>query len=232
VLALTGDSMGAMQAVDAAMPGTSARVMPLLQRLPALAPAQKAAAVNLGIFPDNGTAAYAYAAPATSSGSSPSFAGTVTTERLAGIDDLLRQPSPPAAQPVYKPAPVPTAAAPTAQPIAQPMRVAYSAPVNQPPRTQASPQFTQRKIWLQLASGSNAAALPSQFERIRSRDRELFDGIPGYVAEGPDRARLIVGPFASATDADTFAADLEAVNVNAFKWSNSESDRIVPLGTP
>src|SRR5699024_5519684 len=93
-------------------------------------------------------------------------------------------------------------------------------------------RFPPHKIWLQLASGSNAAALPSQFERIKSQDKELFEGIPGYVAKSTDRARLVIGPFRSADDADTLAADLETVHVNAFKWSNSESDQIVPLGTP
>src|SRR4029079_2249292 len=50
VCALTGDSNGAMVAIDAAMPGSWTRVQPFLSRLPALLPAQKAAAVNLGIF--------------------------------------------------------------------------------------------------------------------------------------------------------------------------------------
>ena len=34
-----------------------------------------------------------------------------------------------------------------------------------------------RKLWLQLASGPNAEALPSQFKRIKSRNRDLFDGM-------------------------------------------------------
>ena len=54
VLALTGDANGAMVAINSAMPGSWSRVSPFLQRLPSLAPAQKAAAVNLGIFPDSG----------------------------------------------------------------------------------------------------------------------------------------------------------------------------------
>ena len=52
VLALTGDSASAMNAINAAMPGSSYAVAPLLQRLPTLSAAQKAAAVNFGIFPD------------------------------------------------------------------------------------------------------------------------------------------------------------------------------------
>jgi Flp pilus assembly protein TadD len=103
VLALTGDSNAAMRAVDAAMPGSWARVSPFLQRLPGLTAGQKAAAVNLGIFPDAG-ASYAYAVPA--------------GDRLAGIDALLSsappQPAIQAAQPAFR--------------APQPVQVAYSRP--------------------------------------------------------------------------------------------------------
>jgi Flp pilus assembly protein TadD len=224
VLALTGDSNGAMVAIDAAMPGSWSRVAPFLQRLPSLQPAQKAAAVNLGIFPDASATAYAYAAPTTSY-TQPTVTSSVTTDRVAGVDALLRQP--PAAAPVSPPQPKlqPTTPAP--------VQVAYSAPITrQQVERQTNSQFAAGKIWLQLASGSNSAALPGQFERITSKDRELFDGIPGYIARSADRSRLVVGPFRSTSDADTFAADLETLNISAFKWSNSVSDQIVPLGTP
>src|SRR5206468_9500362 len=65
VFALTGDSNSAMSAINAAMPGSWGRVAPFVQRLPTLSTGQRAAAVNLGIFPDSGDTAYASAsAPA------------------------------------------------------------------------------------------------------------------------------------------------------------------------
>ena len=159
-------------------------------------------------MPDSGDTRYA-------SATAPSgIVGSVTTNRLAGIDDLLRQPSQSAQS------------RPAVQ--AQPRQVAYAAPTPRPP---AASGPVQRKIWLQLASGSNAAALPGQFERIKQKDREMFDGIRGYLATSPDRVRLVIGPFRSAGDADIFAEDLGTMNVNAFKWSNSETDQIVPIGT-
>jgi Flp pilus assembly protein TadD len=208
VLALTGDSRGAMIAIDAAMPGSWARVSPFLQRLPALRPDQKAAAVNLGIFPDSNGPALA-----SSSVSSP-YAASAETDRLASIDELLRTPAP-APQPTWQSAPT---------------QVAYVAP----PARETAPSRSsagQRKIWLQLASGPNSAALPTEFRRLKSRNRDLFDGITGYVAKGPDRARLVIGPFRGPTDAETFKQDLETVGIDAFNWTNSESDQIVPLGT-
>jgi Flp pilus assembly protein TadD len=211
VLALTGDSNGAMVAIDAAMPGSWSRVSPFLQGLPALAPAQKAAAVNLGIFPDAGQAAYAYNAPVQNYAAPAS--ARVATDRLADIDTLLNPP------------------ASTVQP-APPVQVAYAAPVQrQPAPAPKSASPAPHKIWLQLASGTNADALPDQFKRIKLRNRDLMDGITGYLAKGADRSRLVIGPFRGTSDAQIFAQDLESVGVNAFRWTNSDSDRIVPLAT-
>ena len=212
VLALTGDSDGAMVAIDAAMPGSWARVSPFLQRLPTLKPGQKAAAVNLGIFPDSGEAAFAYGVegPRRPIASASTASSDVRADQLTDIDDLLRAPPPPPAVKTF----------------------AYAAPAKtRRAVAQSAVPARSRKIWLQLASGPNEQSLPSQFRRMKSRHRDIFDGINGYVAKGPDRARLLIGPFRNADDADTFAEDLESVDVNAFKWSNSESDTIVPLGT-
>ena len=214
VLALTGDSAAAMAAINAAMPGSSASLAPFLQRLPGLQAGQKAAAANLGIFPDGGDGRAAYASAQPAYPRAPQVTGTITTNRLAGIDQLLR---PPAASS--------TPQQPAVQP--QPRQVAYAAPVTHAPVQRA----VQRRIWLQLASGDNAASLPRQFNQIKSKNRELFDGITGYVARSPDRTRLVIGPFRNASEAETFAEDLETVDVNAFKWSNSPSDQIVPLAT-
>jgi hypothetical protein len=211
VLALTGDSNGAMVAIDAAMPGSWSRVSPFLQGLPTLPPAQKAAAVNLGIFPDAGQTAYAYNAPVQNYAAPAS--ARVATDRLADIDTLLNPP------------------ASTVQP-APPVQVAYAAPVQrQPAPAPKSASPAPHKIWLQLASGTNADALPDQFKRIKLRNRDLMDGITGYLAKGPDRSRLVIGPFRGTSDAQIFAQDLESVGVNAFRWTNSDSDRIVPLAT-
>jgi Flp pilus assembly protein TadD len=209
VLALAGDTNAAVVAINAAMPGSSASLAPFLQRLPSLQSGQKAAAANLGIFPDTGDARLA-------SATVPQVTGSVTTNRLTGIDQLLRQPAPQPVpqQPVYRPAP---------------QQVAYAAPLRN--ITAAKPAPATQKIWLQLASGSNAAALSGQFQQMKSKNSDLFDGIPGYIARSPDRARLLVGPFRSSSDADTFAEDLRTVDVTAFKYSNSPADQIVPLGT-
>ena len=52
-----------------------------------------------------------------------------------------------------------------------------------------------------------------------------------YLRTSPQKARLVIGPFRGATDAEIFADDLQSVGIDAFRWTNSESDTIVPLGT-
>jgi hypothetical protein len=41
----------------------------------------------------------------------------------------------------------------------------------------------------------------------------------------------VIGPFRGTSDAEIFAVDLGSVGVNAFRWTNSSSDQIVPLAT-
>jgi hypothetical protein len=210
VLALSGDSSGAMAAIDAAMPGSWSRVAPFLQQLPGLQSGQKAAAVNLGIFPDANSSSYAYA-PAPSPSRS-------ATDRPASIDQLVRAPAV-IPQPGFQAAPA------TQMASAPPVR-----PQELQPRP-GSAAVKPNKVWLQLASGQNPDALPPQFKRLKSRNKELFEGITGYVAKSPDRARLVVGPFRGSSDAQIFAEDLNAVGIDSFSWTNSPSDTLVPLGT-
>ena len=204
VLALTGDSNSAIRAINAVMPGTSAGVAPMLQRLPSLSAAQKAAAVNLGVFPDSGSA-YAYAGPKRST---PSTAAA-SPDRLSDIDALLS-------------GSVQAKAAPRT------VQVAYTRPPA-PATVQRSAAPFQAKIWLQLASGQNVDDLSNRFRRLKSKSPDVFDGIKPYVARSADRARLLVGPFRGSSDATIFAEDLETIGVDAFKFTNSPADRIAPL---
>jgi Flp pilus assembly protein TadD len=215
VLALTGDPNAAVSAINAAMPGRSGNVAPFLQRLPRLAAGQKAAAVNLGIFPDSGETGYAYAAPR------PASVSSVSTDRLSDIDALLRG-NPQASRQAVQPAQQPSWQPP------HPVQVAYA-----PAPTQSSVQRTaalfQPRIWLQLASGSDVDDLAGRFERLKSKNPDVFDGIKPYVARSGDGARLLVGPFRGNSDADIFADDLASIGVAPLKWSNSQYDRIAPL---
>ena len=230
VLALSGDIEGARRSLDAAMPGSSGPMAPFFAKLPSLRSDQKAAAVNLGIFPESGQPSYAYVprpsagpssyasvspppAPARSS-SSVTGAIPMSGDRLASIDELLGSPS---GQPSTQPRTPP------------PVQVASVSPMS---RVTASGVATTRpRVWVQLASGTNATALPDQFRRLKSKHSDLFEGMSGYVADGADRARLLIGPFKSVSDANIIIEDLESVRVDAFSWTSPPGQMIRKLST-
>jgi Flp pilus assembly protein TadD len=198
IFALTGDSSSAMNAINAAMPGSWSRVAPFVQRLPSLSTGQRAAAVNLGIFPDSGQASYA-AAPAAPS-----------VDRLADLEALLRV------------GPAPQPAQPAVQAPARTVQASYV-------RHVAPAASFQPKIWLQLASGGDDDSLSSEFQRLKSKNPDLFDGLTPYVAQTAGGTRLLVGPFRGRSDAQILSQDFATVGIDVSNFTNSQTDRIAPL---
>lgn len=209
VLALAGDVVGAKAALDTMIPGASRPMEPFFHRLPTLTSQQKAAAVHLGVFPNGATSAYASAGqPA----AGPSLAQPSADSRLASIEHLLRTP------PTQR-QPTPSASPPPAPRVAAPVRVAAPATAAVAATRAAAPPAPS-KVWLQLASGTDASALPAQFRRIKRSTSDLLDGIDGFVAEEDNRVRLLIGPFKSKVDASIFVDSLGTFNVDAFSWTN------------
>lgn len=224
VLALTGDIAGAQVAIDAAMPGSSSRMAYFFRKLPTLRSDQKAAACNLGIFPGSG-------GQLTASVASPGFAmqsagvgNSSPEDRIGSIQEWLSQDvARPAVSTVQPAPPAPQMASVTLPPAIT---------AKQPVQTDASVSIsTTSKLWLQLASGSNAPALTDQFARMKTRNRDLFDGINGYLFEQPGKTRLLIGPFRNAEEANIFADDLASVHIDAFTWTSQPGQSIRKLST-
>ncbi len=206
ILALTGDVAGARVAIQAAMPGAIYQMDPFLKRLSTLRSDQKAAAVHLGIFPGSSGQQMAYSSPSPSAG-----------DRLSSIDQLLARQSPAT---VAAPPPAPRARVETGSAARQAQAAAASQAAIAPSR-----------LWLQLASGTNADSLPQEFQRIKARERQLFRDIAGYVAVEPSRARLLIGPFRNAEEAGIFEKDLATVRIPAFKWTSPAGQTVRKIAT-
>lgn len=217
VLALTGDMTSARAAVETAMPGSWPQMEPFIGRFGSLNSAQKVAAANLGIFPG----ADQPISPATSYANGrpePSVRSTrPPADRLADIETLLRSPVAAGQPPATSPPSAAIAPQPQAGAIANASR--------------AGGTGQRKRFWVQLASGANADALPDQMRRIRSRSEDLLNGVSAFIAEEPGRARLLVGPFRNASDADVFAEDLETLQVSAFRWISPEGQPVRKLTT-
>jgi cell division septation protein DedD/Flp pilus assembly protein TadD len=227
VLAVGGDGAGADAALEFTMPGASARMDRFFRRLPTLTAVQKAAAVHLGIFPEDGVAV--------ASNSAPSGDRLASIEQMLGqADSQSPQSEPPAASYAYAPAPAPAMAhrePPTMQ-VASVPTVARASPNNdliQTQRVASDPGGS--KIWLQLAANGDSARLPEQFQRIRSRKPSLFTGLGGWVAETGSRSRLLIGPFHSKDDAQMFADALATARIDAFSWTSQPGQVVRRLQT-
>ena len=227
VLALTGDVAGAKSAIEAAMPGSSDNMAYFFRKLPELRSDQKAAAVNLGIFPDTQLAS---AAPSPFSGIDPvkviQRRGQPEEDRIQSIEAWLKQGKASVAE---APANIVTAPAQTqVASVSLPARA--TSPQRQPERTDSSVSiYSTRKLWLQLASGANASSLPEEFDRMKSRYDALFEGISGYIFDDGKRARLLIGPFRNSEEAGIFADDLASVHIDAFTWTSRPGQTIRKL---
>ena len=227
VLALTGDVAGAKSAIEAAMPGSSDNMAYFFRKLPELRSEQKAAAVNLGIFPEDRLAS---AAPSPFSGIDSVKViqrGAMPAEdRMQSIEAWLKQGKAAVAE-----APANIVAAPAQTQVASvslPARA--TSPQRQPERTDSSVSiYSTRKLWLQLASGANASSLPEEFDRMKDRYDALFEGISGYIFDDGKRARLLIGPFRNSEEAGIFADDLASVHIDAFTWTSRPGQTIRKL---
>lgn len=230
VLALTGDASGAKSAIEAAMPGSSSNMAYFFRKLPALRSDQKAAAVNLGIFPSSLEAQVATRQPVTITPvriiqRNPTPEPAENEDRIGSIEQWLSQAThAETAAPAVEPAPE-VAPEPAPQQMAS---VSLPALTSQQARSDAV-AGSSLKLWIQLASGPNANELPGAFDRMKKRNRDLFEGISGYVAEEPGRARLLIGPFRNSQEADIFAGDLASVRIDAFTWTSKPGQPIRKL---
>jgi hypothetical protein len=224
VLALSGDINGAKSAMDAAMPGSSSNMAYFFRKLPGLRSEQKAAAVNLGIFPGSGETQVASVVPQPAVTSPPAAqqADDSSADRIGSIERWLSQATQGTAT-----LPGQASAAPPPQQVASVSLPSIAATQ----RMTTSPLTAKSKVWIQLASGPNSASLPDEFSRIKKRNRELLNGINGYIVEEPGRARLLIGPFRNSEEANIFAEDLASVRVDAFTWTNQPGQAIRKLPT-
>ena len=305
VLALVGDRSGAAQAIEAVMPGGAARFEPFFRYLPNLSIAEKAAAVHLGIFPENASARVAQGPsptpsiqqPVAASAAPPPAPAQPAPVKIASVEpsDRPASSSPSFTLPSARSA-TPTVSTPAQTPVAeQPARLAENEPAAAEPAT-PEPSFSladvkpaegqghlsgidkllatiaeappppQPKVekgptraekaaavkkaaekkkrdeqlaaekkakeeaaklgvagtnWVQLAGGAHQDRMASEYKRLSAKAGKLLKSRSGYVTEGKDYFRLLVGPFDSKGDAQEFVNKLAKEGVDGFSWTRT-----------
>lgn len=148
-----------------------------------------------------------------------------TGDRLSGIDKLLAQ--------AIEPKPAPSKKAPSAKTAAadKKARDAKAAADKKAADKKAAEEKKAKEAaaklgvsgthWVQLAGGSNADRMSSEYNRIKAKKPALFSGKNGYVTAGKDYFRLLVGPFDDADDARGFVNKLAKAGIDGFSWTRT-----------
>jgi Flp pilus assembly protein TadD len=234
VAALGGDTDGADRTLEANMPGMASHLDPFFRRLASLSPAQKAAAVHLGIIP-SGAGGLASAIPLPSSpfasamvpplptprpvSAHPPAIGSLgrpqpsNANRLGGIEALLKQP-----------------VSPLAAPSIAPQQAALNPIRTLPPALVAAP--APSRVWVQLASGLDEGALGAQFARLAARKPDLFTGIRPFVSTVGERTKLLIGPFKDRENSEIFVEELADAQITGFSWVSPAGQPVRKLAAP
>ena len=137
-------------------------------------------------------------------------------DRLAAIDDVLRdapeaaaQSAPPPPRPRYEAPPPPRPRVESATPSIAPAQ-------------EAAPDIGVEGSWfVQLAGSSDRSAMDFEWRRLRGRAPGLLSDRQPLLTRGASFHRLLVGPFSGRGEAQALVNQLKAAGVDAFAWSRS-----------
>jgi Flp pilus assembly protein TadD len=232
VLALTGDTKGAVKAIEVVMPGSKADEMkPFLERLPQLAAADRAMAVHFGRFPGEVQAIPAYYAPAPVMPKPPVAPPVMPKPRaaspaasLADIAALVKAlPSGDEDGPDVEITEIKEQASPKPA-----VTKAAAKPDKKPDKKKAKPEPPKEpsRIWVQLASGQNRKAFAREFKEYKSKAPKLLAGKIVWIAKDGATNRLLVGPFKTDKEARKLVNSLAKEKISTFSWTSETGQKV------
>jgi len=251
VLAMTGDAPGAEAAAYSVLPRYQADALkPFLARLSSLKPAEKAAAVHFGHFPeDKVPVEMAQASPAASSkGSVPaSVARTPAAQRPAFDNDgrlVMRAETPSGkagAVPATPPAPEPplmlgeSEKAADQRSLAEDRRAAQKRAAAEKAAAEKKAKAKEEakakksnpeRYWVQIASGAYKPDLDKEWDKQKGRYPKVLSGRTPWTTPYKSTNRLLVGPFASKDAAQDFVNDARSGGLSSFPVTTSAGQKV------
>lgn len=100
-----------------------------------------------------------------------------------------------------------------------------------PPRPETTKLKHPSRIWVQVAGGANAAALPKEWQRLKAKAPALLGKQAAYRAPGKTINRLLIGPFKDNAAANDLVNELKKAGLSGFRFTSAEGDEITPLTT-
>jgi Flp pilus assembly protein TadD len=220
---------------------TSARRGPTPTPTPAPPPAVQVAQASAAVYDRPAQAPSPAVAPAETS--------------RGDLDAIMREIREAAARPLPTPTatPVRTAqaprSAPTPKPSPKPTPKAKEEPAKPDPKLKAGAKEPAKadpkaktaakkkaeepkhpaRVWVQVAGGANAGALPKEWTAVTAKAPELKAKGP-WTAKNRATNRLLAGPFKSAAEAQAAVAKLRKAGIGAFQWSSNDGEAVSKLG--
>lgn len=87
------------------------------------------------------------------------------------------------------------------------------------------------RVWVQIATGANTAALPATWKRIRDANGKALKDQSAYSAPFKATNRLLVGPMKSAADARALVNTLAKGGLQATTWSSEAGQEVGKLAS-
>mgnify|MGYP003575128250 FL=1 len=88
-------------------------------------------------------------------------------------------------------------------------------------REEAARLGVKGTYWVQLAGGSNQDRMATEYKKLSAKAGKLLKSRTGYVTEGKDYFRLVVGPFDSKSESQALVNKLEKEGVDSFSWTRT-----------
>lgn len=220
VLAMTGDLLGAQTVAYQVLPRYQADVLkPFLERLPSLKPAEKAAAVHFGHFPeDKAPVQMAVANPIASAkaGSSPQLPEPKRDAEATQVEQRANE----------------------ARSLAEDRRAAQKRAAAERAATEKKAKAKEEakaknshpgRHWVQIASGAYKPDLDKEWDKQKSRYGKQLAGKSPYTAPYKSTNRLLVGPFPSKDAAQDFVNEARDRGLSCFPVTTSAGQKVEPL---
>jgi Flp pilus assembly protein TadD len=95
-------------------------------------------------------------------------------------------------------------------------------------KKKAEPKHPAR-IWVQVAGGANANALPKEWASVTAKAADLKSKGP-WAAKNRATNRLLAGPFKSDSEAQAMVVKLRKAGIGAFPWRSDEGEAVEKIG--
>jgi hypothetical protein len=83
--------------------------------------------------------------------------------------------------------------------------------------------------WVQIATGRDLGALGFDWRRLKREAGGLLDKHQPQYADWGQTNRMVVGPFASAREAEQFVGKLKDKKLDSFRFTSDQGEEVKPL---